>query len=231
MTDSTHPMYNSDCLYINPEKRIFAISDPPGITEFARELITKLDHLLKSDSAENLEFMINEVNKNAGTGLRDRATLSLVHFPPAFHRKANFLLCGDSHLFYGNINTKKISRMQAEPNRWGTLNAVFELKQIDIQKGDFLILASDGISAIRSMNESHDLDNLLLDMVVTDPLNFALDVTRKCNRIVTQESAGITRTTFGCGDDLSVVLIEPEKLDLLNEDNSYILGGYVEWKV
>lgn len=230
MTGSTNPVYNSDCLYVNPVENLFAISDPPGITEFSRDLITRLDELLETDSIENLELLINEVNRTSGTGLRDRATLSLIHFPPWAPNNAYALLCGDSLLFHGNSFTQEISRFEAEPNRWGTLNAKFELREILINKGDFFILASDGIGAIRSINASYDLDNVLLNHAISDPENFALDITRSCNEIIQQESAGRIRTTFGCGDDLSVLLIEPSNLMPDDSLESYILGGYVEWK-
>ena len=62
---ATHPVYNSDCLYINPAKNVFAISDPPGITTFSRTLITELDKLLQTQAVENLEALVNEVNQNA----------------------------------------------------------------------------------------------------------------------------------------------------------------------
>ncbi len=230
MTGSTHPVYNSDCLYVNTTKNIFAISDPPGITEFSRHLITRLDELLKSGSVDNLESMINEVNLNAGTGLRDRATLALVHFLSNTPEKAMVLHCGDSYLFIGNTITQKISRIEAEAHRWGTLNAQFKLKEIDITEGDFIIIASDGISAIRSTSQAHNLDSMLLNLVNTDADNFAFDVISNCNEIVEQESAGRTRTTFGCGDDLSAILIDPSKLKSSEHNDSYIFGGYVEWK-
>jgi len=230
MTGSTHPVYNSDCLYVNTARQVFAISDPPGITTFSRDLITRLDELLSSESARNLETFINEINRNAGTGLRDRATLSLIHFPSEYPDKARVLLCGDSHLFQGNFVHRRISRLEAEVSRWGTLNARFRLKTIDISEGDFFVLASDGISAVQSANHNRDLDQTILDMVIDDPEGFALNIARNSNQIVDQEAAGRTRTVFGCGDDLSVVLIDPARLAPSLTSGSYILGGYVEWR-
>ncbi len=230
MTGATHPVYNSDCLYVNPSQNIFAVSDPPGVTTFARDLITRLDELLKSDSVEKLEDMINEVNQNAGTGLRDRATLALIHLPHKTSDKALILSCGDSHLFFGNAIEQKISRLEAEANRWGTLNAHFRLKQIDIVEGDFFVLASDGINIIRSNSQTNNLDDTILNMMTSDPDNLAYNIALNCNEIIEQEAAGRTRTMFGCGDDLSAILVEPAKLQPADSNESHILGGYVEWK-
>jgi hypothetical protein len=227
MTGAAHPVYNSDCLYVNPAQNIFAISDPPGVTTFSRKLITELDKLLQSDPVEKLEDMVNEVNRNAGTGLRDRATLALIHFPANNPGKALALLSGDSHMFHGNSIQKTISRLEAVPNRWGTPNAYFEMKQIEVAEGDFFVLASDGITAVRPVNQGIKLDEVILDLAINDSDNFAFNVARNCNQIIEEENAGRVRTIFGCGDDLSVILIEPAKLQPADSNESYILGGYI----
>jgi hypothetical protein len=227
MTDATHPIYNSDCLYINLPQRVFAISDPPGITTFSRELITELDRLLKRESAANLEAVINKVNRNAGTGVRDRATLTLVHFPFTNPYKALALLSGDSYFFQGNTTEQRISRLQASPNRWGTPNAYFKLQEIDISEGDFFVLASDGISAIRPRSVDLNLDTTILNMATGDPNNFAFNIAQSSNEIIEEEIAGKTRTVFGCGDDVSVILIQPKKLQPAPSRENYIFGGYI----
>ncbi len=230
MTGAAHPVYTSDCLYVNTRQQVFAISDPPGVTTFSRDLITRLDERLQSNSAVGLEGMINEINQNAGTGLRDRATLALVHFPGDTPGQAMTLLCGDSYLFRGNKSRQTLSKMEAEPNRWGTLNARFELKSVTIEEDDFFILASDGITAIRLTEDSLRLEDILLKMVLDDAESFAKKVAGMSNQVVQEENAGQIRTTFGCGDDLSVILIEPEKLRADVSDGRHILGGYVERK-
>ena len=71
-------VYNSDCLYVNPARRIFAISDPPGITTGSRRLFERLDGYLKT-AADDLEAYFNRLNRE--TRPEEGATLSLVHFP------------------------------------------------------------------------------------------------------------------------------------------------------
>jgi len=230
MTGATHPVYNSDCLYVNPSQNVFAVSDPPGVTTFSRDLITRLDEFLKLDSVEQLEDMVNEVNQNAGTGLRDRATLALVHLPTNNPNEASALLSGDSHLFHGNSLKKTISRLEAVPNRWGTPNAYFKLVSVKLSKGDFFVLASDGIDVVRSSSQTNNLNDTILNLAISDSDNFALNIALNCNEIIEQETAGQTRTVFGCGDDLSAILIEPAKLQPTDSNESHILGGYVEWK-
>ena len=226
MTGATHPVYNSDCLYVNPSQNVFAISDPPGITTFSRGLITQLDERLQSEPVGNLEAIINEVNRNAGNGLRDRSTLALIHFPPDNPGKALTLLSGDSLLFHGNTLHKRITRLPAVTNRWGTPNAYFELQQVNITEGDFFVLASDGITAVRPNGKAVKLDTIILNLAISDPDNFALNVAITCNQIIEEENAGQVRTTFGGGDDISVTLIDPAEFRPDRSEKSYILGGY-----
>ncbi len=231
MTGAAHPIYNSDCLYVNPFQSVFAISDPPGITTFSRGLITELDRLLQKNSVENLEAIVNEVNRNAGAGLRDRATLALIHFTPENPHKALALLSGDSYFFHVNAIRQTISRLEAVPNRWGTPNAYFSLQQIDISEDDFFILASDGITAVRPANQDIKLDEVILNLAISDPDNFAFNVAATCNQIIEEENAGQVRTTFGGGDDVSIILIHPAKLQTPDSSKSYILGGYIDGKI
>ncbi len=228
MIGAAHPGYNSDCLYVNPLHNIFAISDPPGATAFGRELITKLDKLVKSGPIENLEAMINEVNQTSGKGLRDRATLTMLHLPAPLSNKGIALLSGDSYFFHCNSIHKTISRLDAVPSRWGTPTASFKLVSVELSRGDFFILASDGITAVRPTNHDSKLDEVILDMAIKDPDNFVLNVINICNQISEEENAGQVRTVFGCGDDLSAIIIEPEKLQTPDSGESYILGGYLE---
>jgi len=229
MTGATHPVYNSDCLYVNPSQNVFAISDPPGATTFSRRLMTELDKLMQTESVENLESMINDVNRNAGAGLRDRATLVLVQFPFG-SSKALFLSSGDSILYHGNTIQQRISRMEAVPNRWGTPNAYFELRQVDIVEGDFFILASDGITAVRPPGNDIKLDEVILNLASNDTDNFALNVATICNDVIEEEYGDRVRTFFGGGDDVSTIMIDPPKLQPADTKKSYIMGGYVEWK-
>lgn len=228
MMGAVHPLYNSDCLYVNPSKNVFAISDPPGATTFSRGLITNLDELLRKESVENLESLINAVNRNTATDLRVRATLALLHIPLG-NPKAFFVLSGDSFLFHGNTVKQSLSRLQAVPNRLGTPSAYFELEQVELSDGDFFVLASDGITAVRPANGDARLDETILGLVNTDPGNFALHVAKKCNEIIEEEDAGRVRTIFGCDDDVSVLLVVPQNLAPSDSKETFICGGYVEW--
>ena len=48
--------------------------------------------------------------------------------------------------------------------------------------------------------------------------------------IIVEENGGLLRTSFGGGDDVSVMMIDPQKLQQAESKKSYIMGGYVEWK-
>ncbi len=227
MTGTTNPLYDSDCLYVNHSQNVFAISDPPGATTFSRGLITELDKLLQTEPVEDLEAMINEVNRNAGAELRGMATLALIHFPLG-SSKASFLLSGDSILFHGNTILQKISRLDALPNRLGTPNTYFELKRVNVVEGDFFVLASDGINAARPPGNERQLDKIILNLASNDADNFALNVATTCNDVNEEKNNGRVRTFFSGGDDVSVILIDPQKLQPSDSKKSYILGGYLE---
>ncbi len=227
MTGATHPVYNSDCLYVNHSQNVFAISDPPGATTFSRGLITQLDKLLQTESVDNLEAMVNDVNRSAGAKLRGMATLALIHFPSG-SSKASFVLSGDSILFHGNTIEQKISSLEAMPDRWGTPSAYFELQQIDIVEGDFFVLASDGITAVRPHGNDIKLDNIVLNLASSDEDNFALNVATACNDVIEEKNAGQVRAFFDSSDDVSVIMINPQKLQPADTKKSYILGGYQE---
>lgn len=227
MTRDTHPAYNSDCVYVNPAQNVFALSDPPGITTFSRGMLTELDRLLKAGSVDNLEAMINEVNRNAGTGLRDRATLALVHIPVNGSNKARIIHSGDSYLFLGSRTSQKLTKLEAVPNRWGTPNAYFKLQDIKFSPGDVFILASDGISAVRPHRQEANIEDVLWIMMNDDHDNFVYNVAQRCNRVQQDKNPDRPRTWFGGGDDVSIMLVDPVRLQPLDSSESYILGGYV----
>ena len=66
MVSPNDPIYNSDCLYVNPVQKVFAISDAPGRSTSARKLLTKLDHYLQADSTDSLTSVVNDLNEKTG---------------------------------------------------------------------------------------------------------------------------------------------------------------------
>lgn len=231
MTGDMHPVYNSDCLYVNPTRRVFAVSDPPGVTTFSRGLMTELDSLLQDDLGLDLEEAVNKVNREAGSGLRDRATLALVHLPyddlGRCGGSAQVLVAGDTALFRGNLREKSLERLSAYASRWGTPNVYFDMQAIDVHEEDFFIIASDGIVAVRAGESEMSIDEALLDVAATNFDGFAFEIARRCNDIVQEQTIDRVRTAFASGDDISLILIDPSRLQPTASSESYILGGYV----
>lgn len=227
MTGAAHPVYLSDCLYINLGRRIFALSDPPGMTTLSRSLLEALDRYLQSDPAADLGELINRVNREAGEGLRDRATLSLLYLPPDEPGIAWILLAGDSYLWQGNAASGGMKLAEAGPNRWGTPNMRLELKRVEFEPDDFFLLASDGIIALRFVHPDMGLEEALAHRVRSDGIEFARSVSEQCNAVFTEETPDGRRTWFGGGDDITLCLIHPRDLPRATLDQTYILGGYV----
>lgn len=227
MMGAAHPVYLSDCLYINLRHRIFALSDPPGMTTLSRSLLEALDRYLESDPAADLGELINRVNREAGEGLRDRATLSLVYLPPHEEGTAHILLAGDSYLWWGNEGSGEMRPAEASPNRWGTPNMHLELTRIALGENDFFLLASDGIIALRYVHPEMSLEEALLHHVRSDGMACARRLAEQCNAVLTEDTPSGRRAWFGGGDDLTVILIHPRHFRGADRQGTYILGGYV----
>jgi len=128
-------IYNSDCLYVNPGKRVFAVSDPPGKTTSSRRLFKKLDRFLETESPDSLNHFINQVSKK--TSYDDAAALSLVYLPlPRINgspTEAVVYLSGDILLLHGNRVEKSLSPITGNPQFIGTSHAEFDPQHIKLE--------------------------------------------------------------------------------------------------
>ncbi|MFO8010945.1 MAG: SpoIIE family protein phosphatase [Dehalococcoidia bacterium] len=231
MTGSSHPVYASDCIYVNLCQQVFAISDPPGATSLSRSLLTQLDRYLTERPALSLEEAVNNVNKEAGTGLKERATLSLVHIPPVASgtglTKSVVMLAGDSHLLHGNRITGSIKRIEAYSSRWGTPNVDFQTRSIELDEGDFFIMTSDGISSIRASQTDMNIEELLVHSIINNWDGFAFDVIQRCNSLIEERNSNQVKIRFNGSDDISILAVIPSSLNTNVGPEKHILGGYV----
>ncbi|MBN1614694.1 MAG: SpoIIE family protein phosphatase [Deltaproteobacteria bacterium] len=214
-------IYNSDCLYANPSKRVFAISDPPGITASARRLFEALDRLLPE--SDTLKDAVNRLNGQ--TPPDEAATLSLVHVPEDRPDKALVLLAGDSLLFHGNERSRRLITLAGNPAFIGTPSARFEPEEITLSAGDFFILASDGILSIRGNHIEKRLEDALMEHVDGSMENFVHSAMSACNRHIEDRIFDRPFTRFGGHDNVSLLLVQPEKLPKDCSFPGIILGG------
>lgn len=229
MVSSTDSIYNSDCLYVNPSQKVFAISDAPGRTTSSRKLFVELDRYLKAGSVDNLEAIINELNGK--TKMDDGATLSLICFPrnrlDDGLTEALAFVAGDTYLFYGNIFERRMTRIEGNPEFLGTPYIHLESKHIVLAEGDFFVIVTDGILSLRVNNENTGLEEILLDHINSDLDNFALNVIKSCNRSSEERIYDRVITRFGGSDNVSALLVYPGKLIDTDYQESFILGGYI----
>lgn len=222
------PIYNSDCLYVNPAQKIFAISDAPGRSTASRKLFAELDHYMQSGSTDNLTAMVNDLNEK--TGMEDGATLSLAYFPQTEPgnglNEALVFIAGDTYLLHGNIFGRRMTRIEGNPEFMGFPHIHLEPKRIHLDRGDFFVIASDGILSIRVNNYETRLEEILMDYVEGDRHSFALSVIRSCNRLVAERVYDRVVVRFGGSDNVSVLLVYPEELTDIDCKESFILGGY-----
>lgn len=229
MVGGNKVIYNSDCLYINPFQKVFAIGDSPGISTFSRQLFARLDYYLQRGSADDLETIINELNAQTKTG--NSTTLSLICFPQ--HKpdndfgKALAFVAGDTYLFYGNIFQRRMTRIEGTPDFIGMIHIHLKPQLINLREGDFFVIASDGILSIRGGRKETNLENILLEKVVNRPGNFALNVIKSCNKRFTKRIDKQVVTRFGGGDNVSALLVFPEKLKGIGKRKGIMLGGYI----
>lgn len=229
MVGSNTPIYNSDCLYVNPSQHIFAISDSPGVTTFSRNLFIELDQCLKTELTDDLEKIINDLSKQIRAN--DHATFTTICFlrngPVEEFNKALAFIAGDTFMFHGNIVQGKVRQVEGNPNFLGTPNIYFDPIYIDIEKGDFFVIATDGITAATSGCQDKRLEDALMEHIDSAPEKFASNVIQACNRITEEKTPVGLRTSLGGGDDISVLLVYPEKLSNAVSEDSIILGGYI----
>jgi len=233
MVSSNACIYNSDCLYVNPSQKVFAISDAPGITTSSRKLFAKLDHYLQTGSIDGLENMINDLNRE--TEPDDCATLSLIYFPKDksnnISGKALVFVAGDTYLFHGNRYHRRLTCIECNPEFMGNPHIRFKPKHIDLANGDFFIIASDGIQSIRRNKEETRLEEVLLEHAVDGVLgDFAFSAINSCNTIFEERIYDRVITRFGGSDNISALLVYPEDLLDIDRQESLMLGGYTAYK-
>lgn len=229
MVGLNNPIYNSDCLYINPSQHIFAISDAPGVTAFSRDLFIELDRCLQTKPVEDLETIINDLSDK--TTANKHATFTAIGFYGNRSEKgfdsALAFVAGDTFLFHGNVFKRTMTQVEGNPNFLGTPNIYFDPIYINMEEGDFFVIASDGITEVRSGHQDKRLENVLLGHLNSDPEKFVSQVIQTCNRIMEEKMPFGLRTSFGGSDDISVLLVYPGKLSDTISKDSVILGGYI----
>ncbi len=228
MLGSNNFIYNSDCLYINPSLKVFAVSDPPGITDTSRKIFTKLDRRLKTSGISALESILNGLNEE--TKVEDGATLCLVAFPEngqAGHGQAIAFIAGDSLLFRGNLSKGNLTPVEGSPNFFATPYTSLTPLYIDLEEDDFFIIASDGIFSIRGEDREKPLEDALQERVNGEIEGFAYRAIRDSNRYLEESINNQTLSRFGGSDNISALLVYPEGLADVSSRESFILGGYI----
>jgi hypothetical protein len=229
MLGSNNFVYDSDCLYVNPSRKVFAISDPPGITDSSRRLFTKLDRNLQKGSVNGLEAVLNDLNRK--TPGEDGATLSLIAFPETGQesgRQAVAFVAGDSYLFHGNLSHRRMVPIEGIPEFVGTPHTYLKPIAIELAEGDFFIIASDGILSIRGNDKERALEDVLRERVDGNPQDFAFRAIRDSNRYLEERIYDRTLNRFGGSDNISALLVYPEGLADTGPRESFILGGYTQ---
>ncbi len=231
MFEAQRYVYNSDCVYLNPQEQIFAVSDPPGVTTSSRELFKRLDRYLTGGSSDGLEQMINRLNGD--TSYNDSATLSLVHIPkkPAadstgFPSEAVVYNAGDSIIFHGNVSGKTLDRIGSNPQFVGTTHAYFEPANVRLKRGDFFIIASDGISSLLSNQLEKRLEEILPQYLQGTPEEFVTRVVTQSNAYYRQYANNNEIPRFGGNDNVSVLMVSPDALVDNTDGDTFMLGGY-----
>ena len=229
MVGANRFIYDSDCLYVNPSQKVFAISDPPGITTCSRKLFTKLDYYLQNGSPKEMQTIVNNLNHE--TNLDEDATLSLICFPEKKSgSQAGYALAfvaGDTFLFHGNISQRRLTPIEVSPHFIGTPHIYLEPRYIELVQGDFFIIASDGILSIRGNKVETRLDEVLLEHINTDKENFALNTIMTSNRYSEERIYDRIVPRFGGSDNISILLVYPDELIDTSCQESFILGGYI----
>ena len=221
-------IYNSDSVYVNPAERIFAVSDPPGITSSARELFGKLDRYLLESSSDGLEELIGRISEN--TSYDDSATLSLAHFPRrtpgAAAPEAIVYVAGDTYLFHGSPSRSALARIEGNPQSIGTTHAHFGPQRIRLEPDDFIMIASDGVSPLLAESQGEGTGWSVLAHLEDGPADLVAAMVQRSNDFYEQRVFGRAIPRFGGNDNVSVLVVCPDDLTEADDRRSFILGGY-----
>jgi hypothetical protein len=219
-------VYNSDCVYANPSKRIFAISDPPGITTSSRQLFAAMDRYLKK--SDDVQEIINRLNSDLGPD--DAATLSLIYFPADRPGKAQILIAGDTFVFHGNMASHMLRQLSGHWSFMGTPHVSLMLEERAFTVGDFFIIASDGITSLKGNEIGKSLEEVFWKYIAGNAEKFVLSAMTACNRPFEQTVYDRSITRFGGNDNVSLLLVCPDGLIDSEQPESFILGGEVHYR-
>lgn len=214
-------LYNSDCVYVNPAERVFAVSDPPGITDSARRLFERLDGILGME--DDVEGLVNRLNHEMPAG--ESTAFCLLRILPGDPGTVAAMVAGDALLFHGNARQRTVRAIPARAPFLGTPYAVFQARKIPLAPDDFFILASDGILSLKGNDPDRRLEDLLRDHLDGDEELFVLRAMEACNGHFVQEVLGRTVPRFGGCDNVSLVFVRPDGLRTDHRRKSFILGG------
>lgn len=225
MVGITGYVYNSDCLYVNTAGRVFAISDPPGITTGSRRLFERLDRYLAmpgQDLAQTIERLNRETRPEEG------ATLALLSLPSDRPDTAQVVVAGDSLLFHGNARHHSLRAIRGRHEFIGTPYASFTVQETKLEAGDFFIIASDGILSLASHDPARNLAAALEAHLDSDAGQFVEKAMAACNACYKETIYDRAFSRFGGSDNVSLLLVSPEALAHGDTAESTILGGYIE---
>jgi serine/threonine protein phosphatase PrpC len=218
-------VYNSDCLYINPARRIFAVSDPPGITTCSRRLMERLDRAVQ-DQMEDIEQTVNRLSEQ--TRPEDGATLSLVAFPDGTPGQAVVVIAGDTFVFRGNINARTFQQLSGTHDFIGTPYVTYKAQEIPYEPGDFFIIASDGIVSLVGKDPERNLERAFLTLMKDGRDGLVYRAVCAANGYYHEKIYDRLFSRFGGNDNISMLAIFPEQLEKDSTAESIILGGYLE---
>ncbi|MDY6907189.1 MAG: PP2C family serine/threonine-protein phosphatase [Chloroflexota bacterium] len=223
-------IYNSDCLYLDPGLGVFAVSDAPGASTSSRLLLSKLEQRLHAHPPADIADIVNALNRE--TSQADSTTLSLLYLPREGTEgragSALALAAGDSYIFHGNLSHGRLRSIEGDPAFMGNPHISIEAQRIELERGDFFIIASDGIQSLRRNRDGVSLEQALREHIVPGGLSgFARSVIEGCNAVFEETIYDRAITRFGGSDNCSVLLVYPQELAEPDGAEGIILGGYV----
>ncbi|MBI4303026.1 MAG: SpoIIE family protein phosphatase [Chloroflexi bacterium] len=228
ITTRARVISNSDCLYVNMSDRVFAVSDAPDLSVYSRKLLTDIDENL--GNGQELEEIVNSASQRIGTD--DHATLSLICFPPkeaGTLARASVFVAGDSYVLYGNRFDGKLARIEGNPLFIGRSCGQCEPHHLDLMGGDFFVIASDGILEARTAGYANIEDALKDSLDLDDLPGSTLRIVQRCNAVTKDEFQGKEKSRPNGWDNVSVLIVYPERLTSCTHSKARLLGGWISY--
>ena len=186
-------------------------------------IFERLDRRLREDGTASLAEILNDLNRRLP--VNDGATLTLISLDG--NGRAQAFIAGDTFLFHGSSPSGTLREIRGGREFFGTPYTTLQPIELEVAPGDYFIIASDGILSLRGSQRHRPITEVLLEHAGQGLDDLALRALQQSNLRLEETIYGQRLTRFGGNDNVTMVVVQPDKLADGSGD-SHILGGSIQ---